>query len=324
MSNVSAVRPAASAGALQICIAIPTYRRPEPLQRLLDGIAALFVPRGCDIAVLVMDNDAAQSARSLVGRRAADFPFALSYAHVAQPGLSSVRNFALGHATERFDFLAMIDDDEVPQPEWLVELVRVQQATRADAVVGPVPQIVPGDAPHWLREGGFFDLPVHTDEAFVTDGYSGNCLLRMASIERLGVGFDPTLNLAGGEDLMFFRELLGRGAKLAYAAAAVAAEWVAPERLNAAYVLKLNFRRGNTLALCDRRLNGGARTLGLRAVKAAGRVLRGCATALPLALVRGRAGALRAVCDVAHGAGGVAGLLGHTYEAYRRPQRASV
>ena len=34
-------------------------------------------------------------------------------------------------------WLAFIDDDEVPEPEWLAELLRVQRTCGADAVRGP-------------------------------------------------------------------------------------------------------------------------------------------------------------------------------------------
>jgi glycosyltransferase involved in cell wall biosynthesis len=308
---------------LRVCVAIPTYRRPELLRRLLGGVAALAIPTACVVEVLVMDNDPAQSAGPAIADLRERFPFALSYAHVKEPGLSSVRNFALSWVRERFDFLAMIDDDELPQSQWLLELMRVQERTQADGVVGPVPRLLPPNASHWLRTGKFFDLPVYADGSSVKDGYSGNCLLRVSSIERLGVRFDLALNFAGGEDLMFFREMLGRGAKLAYAAHAVAEESMSAERLTATYILQLNFRRGNTLSLCDRRLDGRARAFALRALKACARIGRGCATLVPGMLLRGRTGAVRALSDVAHGLGGFAGLFGHTYQAYDRPDRAA-
>jgi len=314
-----AVRPTPPPKIPRVCIAIPTFERPELLEQLLAGIARLAAPTLCDVRVLVLDNAPLPSARDMVERTSARFPFELSYAHVPEPGLSAVRNFALGRARDGFDFLAMIDDDEVPHPLWLRELLRVGEATGADAVVGPVPRIVPQRAPRWLRAGGFFDLPVYADLTFITDGYSGNCLLRVASIERLGLAFEPAFNFAGGEDLLFFRQLAARGAKLAYARHAVAEESVGAERLSAAYILKLNFRRGNTLSLCDRHLGGRAR-LATRALKAYARIALGCAMLAPFALLRGRTGALRALCDVALGLGAFAGLLGYTYNAYgRRP-----
>lgn len=302
----------------RVCVAVPTFRRPELLERVLAGLARLTIPPDVDVSVLVLDNNPEPDARHAVERIRKGFPFDLSHAHVAEPGLSSVRNFALTRARDGFDFLAMIDDDEMPHHRWLSELLRVQKETLADAVVGPVPRIIPRDAPRWLREGGFFELPVFPDRTFIRDGYSGNCLLRVASIRRLGLAFDPALNFAGGEDLLFFRQLHAAGAKLAFASRAIAEEFVGAERLSASYILKLNFRRGNTLSLCDRHL-GGRRAIALRPLKACARIALGCVTFVPKTIRRGRSGAVAALCNVALGLGALAGLFGYTYNAYGRP-----
>lgn len=302
----------------RVCVAIPTFRRPASLAETLAGIAAQTPPPACRVSVVVVDNDAVDSARAAVEAAATAFPFALSYAHVREPGLAAVRNFALRQASGAFDYLAMIDDDERPEPQWLGELLRVGAATGADAVIGPVPQRLPEDAPRWLRAGGFLDLPTSGDGASVAFGYSGNCLLRVASLERFALTFDAAFNEAGGEDLVFFRQLLARGGRVRFAARAVAAERIGPERLRAAYVVRLNFRRGNTLALCDRRLDPTFSRLALRAVKGVARVALGLATLVPRSLARGRAGAVAAACDCAHGAGTLLGLGGYVFQAYRR------
>lgn len=306
---------------LRVCIAIPTFRRPEMLGRLLDGIAKIVVPASAVLEVLVMDNDRVPSAHDRVAYRRQLFPFKLSYAHVIEAGLCAVRNYALERTRWEFDFVAMIDDDEVPQEQWLSELLRVQDWTQADVVIGPVPRLIPRDAPRWLRAGHFFDLPAYRDGEYMKDGYSGNCLLSVSSVERLGVRFDPSFNFAGGEDLFFFREMQRRGAKLAFAARAIAEESMSGERLTASYILQLNFRRGNTLSLCDRRLCGSVWTSAIRALKASGCIARGWATLIPYALVRGRAGALTALCDVARGFGALTGLAGHKYCMYERHDR---
>jgi succinoglycan biosynthesis protein ExoM len=307
--------------ASRVLITIPTFRRQELLAQLLSGIAQLAAPDDCAVEVLVLDNDSTQSARDVVAGVGQRFPFALAYAHVPEPGLSSVRNVALNRARD-FDFLAMIDDDEIPQRQWLVELLGVQAATAADAVIGPVPRLLPERAPRWLRRGRFFESPTYPDRTLVRDGYSGNCLLRVASLRRFDLAFEQTLNFAGGEDLLFFRQLVQRGGVLAFAARAVAEESVGAERANAAYILKLHFRRGNTLSLCDAYLSDAKTALGIRALKSAVLILRGSLTLIPYTLVRGLAGSIIALCDVARGLGAITGILGYTYNAYARPEQA--
>jgi succinoglycan biosynthesis protein ExoM len=307
----------------RVCVAIPTYRRPAALAALLAAIGRQAVPPGVRADVLVIDNDVEPSAQPAVARSGDDLPFELTYVHQPEPGLCVVRNTALAHAAEGYDFLAMIDDDELPQPQWLAELLRVQRKTGADVVIGPVPQQVPAAAPAWIRAGRFFDLPAYADEAPIEQGYSGNCLLDVRSLARFGVAFDASLNFAGGEDTLYFRQLIARGAKMVFAAKAVALEAVPAARLRASYIFRLNYRRGNTRSICDRRLDGSPWKLARRAVKALGRLAVGIVTLVPLALLRGRTGAMLALCNVAQGVGGLAGLSGHVYLEYSRQSGSS-
>lgn len=302
----------------RVCIAIPTYRRPAALAALLRTLATQVIPPGVRADVVVIDNDGVPSAQTVVEQAQSGFPLTLRYVHQPEPGLCVVRNTALAQGRAGYDLLAMIDDDEIPEPQWLAELLRVQRSAAADVVIGPVPQQIPDAAPSWIRAGRFFDLPAYADGAPIEQGYSGNCLLDVRALERFGVAFDAALNFAGGEDTLFFRELGARGAKMVFAAKAVAVETVPEARLSASYIVKLNYRRGNTRSICDRRLDASGSTLARRAVKALGRLAVGMTTLVPLSLLRGRTGALLAVCNVAQGLGGLAGLSGHVYHAYRR------
>jgi glycosyltransferase involved in cell wall biosynthesis len=49
-------------------ISVATYRRPDGLARLLDSIVEAEIPAGWDIVVVVVDNDADESAAATVGR----------------------------------------------------------------------------------------------------------------------------------------------------------------------------------------------------------------------------------------------------------------
>ncbi|MGH7727478.1 MAG: glycosyltransferase [Vulcanimicrobiaceae bacterium] len=308
---------------IRVCVAVPTFRRPEPLARVLAGIGLLAVPRGALVEALVADNDAARTAETVVATLARNFPFPLAYTVVGRRGLAQVRNAILEYALARYDFLAMLDDDESPTPGWLGELLRMQTATCADAVFGPVPSVLAPGAPEWLRRGRFLEPPRYPDGALLEDGYSGNCLLRLALVRRLGVRFDARLDRAGGEDLLFFRTLRRAGAAFRYAAGAAAPEIVEDSRGTVRYVLAMNFRRGSHLALCDRVLTPTPRSLALRALKGAARIAEGCLAFLPGLVREGRAGAVQAMCSVARGLGTLAGLVGYHPRHYGGSERAA-
>ena len=74
-----------------VVICIPTFRRPQSLERLLTAIAALQTR--ADIAVLVADNDAETHAGFDLARRTAPgfrFPLRAVIAH--RRGIAQVRN----------------------------------------------------------------------------------------------------------------------------------------------------------------------------------------------------------------------------------------
>ncbi|MBV8602566.1 MAG: glycosyl transferase family 2, partial [Candidatus Eremiobacteraeota bacterium] len=236
----------------------------------------------------------------------------------AEPGIAVVRNRALEFALAGFDFLAFLDDDELASERWLAELARVQAATDADAVIGPVTPEYPPHAPAWIAGGGFFELPTFEDGAAVEMGWTGNCLIRMATVRRLGLRFNLSFGLTGGCDSLFFAELLRAGGSVRYAAHADVREPVPSKRLTARYVLFRRVRIGNTLARCDRIVTPTPRAFVRRTILSSLTILSGLLRVGPLALRGGKRGAMFAARDVAAGLGVLAGLAGVVVTEYKR------
>jgi len=230
-----------------LCVAIPTFRRPQQLERLLEQIAVLSIPAEYSLDVLVMDNDPAQSAQTLVERLIARLPVSLAYASVKQPGLSSVRNFALQHAQQSFEFLAMIDDDEWPAPEWLDEFLRVQKQTGADALQGTIKRVFEKDPGGWtVHCDGVSDAAAPTGPIAMLQG-AGNLLVRRDCLERLQAPwFDPAFGATGGEDADFLVRIKAQGARFAWAHEALAYDRVPPSRANLKWALKRAYSTGNS------------------------------------------------------------------------------
>ena len=305
---------------LRVMIVVPTFRRVRLLTELLHALGkqdAVFEP--LELRAIVLDNDPERSAFAVIRDLGPTFPFPLEYENVIQAGLATIRNRALDVARGACDVLAMIDDDECPEPQWLGELLAVHSRTSATAVVGPVPSTIPVGAPRWLHDFRKRELPVFADGATLSDGWSGNCLLDMKAVTALGVRFDREFNFAGGEDQLFFREIVARGGRIAYAARAVAWEDLPAERQSLRFVFKRSFRRGNTLALCDRRLMGRLLATPTRFLKALVSIARGAAKIIYSIVRRDASRAIDGACDVVSACGMISGVAGLTYQAYRRP-----
>ena len=152
---------------------------------------------------------------------------------------------------------------------------------------------------------------------------TGNSMISRQAVRRLGLEFDTSLALAGGEDTLFFLQAGRGGIETAFAADAVAHEQVVPGRLTLWRLLRRQFRFGNTLSICDLALGA---SLGERSV----RLAKGCALIgqglllLPLAPFRGMGGLAHALGRLARGLGTLTGLAGHRFEEYRRDRNLDV
>jgi succinoglycan biosynthesis protein ExoM len=302
----------------RVCIAVPTYRRSAGLARLLNAIADQAIGSSeAEVEVVVLDNDPGRSAETIVNRYRSEMRFPLHYEQVAQAGLSIVRNRALAFAAGRFDYLAMIDDDEVPEAQWLGALLEVARQSGSEVVVGPVFPVVPESAPQWIAALRARETPIHRNGALIRDGWSCNALVSLAAVARTHVAFDPALNFAGGEDQLFFRQLGARGATIAFAAEARVHESLAADRLTIRFCIRREFRRGNSLAFCERRLDGSMRTPVIRTAKALAFIARGLLR-MALTLGRDEGAVVREACEVARGCGMLTGLAGRLYQAYGR------
>jgi succinoglycan biosynthesis protein ExoM len=120
-------------------------------------LARLQVPDlpGLELAVVVVDNSADASAERQVSRAGAAMPMPLHYLSEPRRGITYARNAALEKATSLgCDFVAFIDDDEVPASRWLSALLAAQGRSGATAVVGDVRPLLPPQAPAWIAAGG--------------------------------------------------------------------------------------------------------------------------------------------------------------------------
>ncbi len=305
-------------------IAIPTFRRPERLAELLAALAEQQRRAQIDaIEVAVFDNDPSGSAAGIVDRLAPAFPFALTRHDVPVAGLCAVRNAILAYARDRFDLLAMIDDDEVPVRGWLEALIVALDAHAADAAVGPVPQVVPPSAPRVANAPGHFGIPGSADGSSIADGYTGNCLVRTTAIASRGLRFDERLNFCGGEDQLFFRQLVRRGGRIVFAAGAVAVERLPPSRTTAAPLCctARGFPPQRVPAIPRSATAEVARvwkSWPVRGRQGCGLIGLGLAALAPRALLRGRTGIITSVCAIARGCGMLGGLAGIMIAPYAR------
>ncbi len=218
---------------MKVAICICTYRRPDGLSKLLDALQLLEFDG--EVTVAVADNDAALEGMAVCKALPETYRWPVHTTTVEKQGISHSRNAAANLALQsKPDFIAFLDDDEWPEPHWLSELLRVQQATGADAVGGPTISVFPENTPEHARNNSYYgaDLGIADGSACQLEA-AGNFLIKTDALAPLAPDyFHPDFALSGGEDLAFFLKLSSLGTSMHWAAEAKVNESVPEDRLS--------------------------------------------------------------------------------------------
>lgn len=307
--------------AIAVTIGVPTYRRPELLAALLRALPdriAECADLGVDVEVLVVDNDAAGSAREV----AANAALPVRYVVEPTPGIVAARNRLLDECADR-DLLAFIDDDEVPRAGWLSALITTWRAFDADAVTGRVISVFDDDVDPWLLASGTFRRPPRPTGTVLSVAAAGNLLLDLRAVRRFGVRFDPSLGLGGGEDTLFTRELVGRGGRIVWCNESETEDLVVAARLSRAWAAQRAFSSANAGTRIDLQLTRGRLRRGLLRVRSLiggiARIVVGAARRAFGAATSNIAHHARGTRLIHRGRGTIAAALGRRYDEYRRP-----
>lgn len=229
-----------------ISVCVCTFKRPEGLARLLDRLERLETGGAFTYSVVIADNDANESARDVAASAAVRGKLDLVYSCERRQNIAAARNMTLSKATG--DFLAFIDDDEFPEPDWLVSMLRTCEAYGVAGVLGPVRPHFERPPPQWIIDGGFCDRPEHvTGRPMPWDECrTGNVLLRRSILAASPKPFDEQFG-TGGEDKDFFMRMEQQGHAFIWCNEGVVYEEVPPERQTRGYMLRRALLRGQNI-----------------------------------------------------------------------------
>lgn len=233
----------------KIVIAIPTFKRPLMLKSLLLSIKNCSINSSLieEINIVVVDNDIQKSAEETIQKLILEHPDYknVRYHNFTEKGLSNVRNEMLKKAFEYTpDFIVFIDDDERVSSEWLNELVKVIVNNNADVARGPVLVNMEVEVPDSIS--CWFTRENYPDNYLLNTLTSGNLIMRYSSILSFGIWFDMRFNTTGSEDSFFGKQLLKKGAKMHWAAHAIAYETIPKSRATLHWLILRNYREAGT------------------------------------------------------------------------------
>jgi glycosyltransferase involved in cell wall biosynthesis len=213
------------------------------LKELLQVLAGQISGDLFDYCIVVVDNDRFESGRSVVESEANRSKMPVLYFVEPERNIALARNKAIMNS--RGDFIALIDDDELPDSSWLLNMYKAQVRLGADGVLGPVFPRYEAPPPRWVLNGRFFDRPIYFT------GYimrweltrTGNCFLRRGLFEENEDWFLPKFG-GGGEDRDFFNRMIVRGYSFVWTNEAPVFEWVSRKRMKKIVMLKRALLRG--------------------------------------------------------------------------------
>jgi succinoglycan biosynthesis protein ExoM len=228
---------------MKIDICICTFRRPFVTETMA-SIEKMVRPENAELRIVIVDNDDTPSAEARVTEAAAGMTIPVTYVHAPGANISIARNAALDAADA--DWVAFLDDDEIVDPDWLVELIKRQVKTKADAVFGPSRAIYDEATPDWIVDGDFHSQAAVYRNGVVETGHTCNALLRWGNAPWRDQRFELERGKSGGEDTEFFFRLRKMGATYAIAEHAIVREEVPAERLQLDWLLRRRFRIGQS------------------------------------------------------------------------------
>ncbi|MEP6829655.1 MAG: glycosyltransferase family A protein [Rhizomicrobium sp.] len=293
----------------RVVIAIPTCKRPNSLARLLDAIAALDTD--AEISVLVADNDAeAHQGFDLCEGLTTSYRWPLKAVIEPMRGIAPARNRLVSEALKSdAQFIAMIDDDEWPVPDWIARFLETQVQTGADVLQGSILFVRDKAGPEPVP-----DIRHPTGPVDMLQG-AGNLLICRQVLEQTAAPwFDPAFALTGGEDLEFFMRLKRAGYRFGWADDARALGETASLRHDLGWVMRRAYSNGNSDMRVLLKYRQGFTTIAVESLKIAGALL----LSLPLAIILGLSPNHRRapLVTFSRAAGKLTAMMGVRYNEY--------
>jgi glycosyltransferase involved in cell wall biosynthesis len=202
-----------------VTVAIPTRNGAGRLPRLLAALRDQSYPLE-SFEVLVVNNGSSDQTADVVGNAARQGALTIRHVIEAKRGVNHARNRAIAESPG--EFLAFVDDDEIPGPRWLESLVDGMRRFPASGCIGgpvmarPARETSPRTCDRCDVAEGNFSLDIVEGAADVVGG--GNAIFRRSALEAVGE-FNSALS-GHGDDYEWMLRSRAAGFLVYYIAAA--------------------------------------------------------------------------------------------------------
>lgn len=232
-----------------LTIAIPTCNRGEILQHVCEALLQQTVSADKFI-VLIVDNNSTDDTQQRMADMAKHFPY-FSCIKERKAGSSHARNAAWQNCTT--PWIAYIDDDSLPSPEFVDALLRTITLDDCDVIAGKVTPWKHSPLPSWFLDEYETYSPVEDSSGFLCPkdfAVGNNMTFRLSAIQQAG-GFDPRFGVKGtlvpyGEETVLQIMIRKNGGKIRYVPSAMTSHLAKPSRYTVSNLLRISYFSGKS------------------------------------------------------------------------------
>lgn len=204
-------------GIRRLSVIICTFNRMHTLRLTLSHLLKCNVPESCEVEIIMVDNNSSDGTKGVVEACALDASIPIKYVLEAIPGVGNALNKGIAFA--QGDVLCLLDDDSIPDKDFLVSVKREFESRHYTGIMG-------GRVELWNQADLPITIKTDRDEQRLTFdrhpvGFMHGCnmVVHRAVFRTIG-GFDRRLGpgsfVGSGSDLDFYYRALGHGVEVIY------------------------------------------------------------------------------------------------------------
>lgn len=239
---------------IQVSIVIATHESAQYLPKVL---SALEIQTYSNFEVIIVNNNISKKKLDFLP----NYKFDLKLIHEAKIGLSIARNTGITHA--KGQYIAFLDDDAVPKPNWLAELIFGFSRFNASLIGGAVELIFFEELPRWfdpelrifLSELLYDRKDIESiDEAQYVVG--ANMCVDKRVFSLFG-GFNESFGRSGrllrsSEELELCRRIQKANCRVSFVYSAQVRHFVSPERMKKHFFILRAYWQGRSDAMLEK------------------------------------------------------------------------
>lgn len=191
---------------MKISVIIATCNRSQGIERFLTAIRDAIVPDGCQLEIVVIDNNSKDDTKDVVERLIPNHNYNVRYFFHPIPGVSGARNLGIANSTG--EVILFSDDDCVSDSCWISETYKLYAADENLALVGGRVELYSSeDMPETIKTSLEPDV---LDNVYKIHGFLHGCNMsvRRSALEEVGsyderLGAGTVLKSAEDTDLVY-------------------------------------------------------------------------------------------------------------------------